>query len=251
MILSFAGFENPVRVSPGEVSVLEVSNAGLFARICESLLSEEGEYAIEPYSLWSDEGERLKTKDAFLFVSNPFELPWGHRLLSNKMVDRVCSFLLEDDSRLDSFEEIGRKTFSSICDIQFQANANYSFSNEWDLKKLLKCFSFGVDLDSCEKLLDRLILFIDFIADVSPAQPLAFINLKTFLGEQAYKEFCERVFFQNSMVLLLETSFSRNRFMYESIMLVDQDFLEESRSADQSWNPSPCDGENAPTVLER
>ena len=94
-------------------------------------------------------------------------------------------------------------------------------------------------------------MFMNYVVDVAPHQPVAFMNLKRFLGNRDYEEFCRTVFCQKMTVLLIECSCNAERYEYESVLLVDQDFIEFQKEASQSWNPSLCDRENAPTVLER
>ena len=55
MRLVFSGLESPVEVTPGRCSTIEVENQTLFTRIAQSLLSGEGRYATEPFSIWEGE----------------------------------------------------------------------------------------------------------------------------------------------------------------------------------------------------
>lgn len=78
MKLVFAGLEHPVELAAGEVAVLQVENSALFARFANSLQSELGSQASEPYSLWDGE-EEIKPGDALMVVPDALNLPWGNR----------------------------------------------------------------------------------------------------------------------------------------------------------------------------
>lgn len=77
MKMQFSGFENLINIACEKISVLEIDNKVLFTRVCQSLVSQQGEFAIEPYLLWDDAGTAMKAKDAFLMLPDPLNLPWG------------------------------------------------------------------------------------------------------------------------------------------------------------------------------
>lgn len=51
MRIVFSGLDCPMELLAGECITLEIENQALFARLVLSLLSEEGRYADEPYSV--------------------------------------------------------------------------------------------------------------------------------------------------------------------------------------------------------
>ena len=88
MNLVLSGFSEALTLGSDRVSVLEVHNRRLFARICQSLASELDSEALEPYALWNGEDQR-SSRNYFLFVFNPFELPWSERALMGEVLERV------------------------------------------------------------------------------------------------------------------------------------------------------------------
>lgn len=74
MKLVFAGLERPIELAAGECTTLEVANSTLFTRVVCSLMSGEGRYAQEPYSIWEGEAE-LRPKDVLFVIDNPLRLP--------------------------------------------------------------------------------------------------------------------------------------------------------------------------------
>ena len=91
MKLILSGFPEALDLGSDAVSVLEIHNRTLFSRVCQSLFSELDDEALEPYAFWDDD-ERRSSRNQFLFVFNPFALPWSERYLSAKCfsVWRAC-----------------------------------------------------------------------------------------------------------------------------------------------------------------
>lgn len=238
MKVCFSGFDNPIHISEGHVTTLQISNQMLFARICQSLLSGNGEKALEPYTLWDDNDEPLSPQAAFIPIANPFDLPIKHRSLGGKIASRLyCEMLLDENVRqeLQGFHD---KTTSIINILSMQFNANYAFELEWDLARYLKTFDFGLDISDDAPLFDNLINFIDLGADMAINEVLLFMNLKTFLTKKELQQFTERVFFHKMKVLLLENQHAIIYNDLESKMTVDQHFIEYTSTHQPDCSPS-------------
>ena len=113
MRLVFSGLENPIELMPGRCSTVEVENQTLFTRIAQSMLSGEGRYAAEPYSIWDGEDE-LRPKDTLLMVDNPLSLPWDDRAYMGSIVKRIEREYLEDEDLRRVVEELQGSTRNEI-----------------------------------------------------------------------------------------------------------------------------------------
>ncbi|BAK45583.1 type II-A CRISPR-associated protein Csn2 [Eggerthella sp. YY7918] len=226
MKLVFSGLEKPQYLEPGRVSVLEVENQRLFTRICQSIVSGEGAQAVEPYTLWNNQGKEVKPKTALLPIVNPFELPWTERELLGGLYQRYETMLLEDYEMRDKLSQLTREISSSISLLGFQLASNCEFEIEWDMRRYLKAFGFGVDFDSRDSLLDNVIKFIHLAMDVSLQRALVFVNLKTFLTKNELETLYEQVIFSQIPLLLLENRKDCYCSDYEIKRCVDQYFLE-------------------------
>lgn len=226
MILRFSGLEHPIRITAGRPAVVEVSNKILFSRMCISLHSELGEEAPEPFSIWSDEGKELNPAKCCLMIESPIILPWADRKLIGNLQSCFEQMMLENEtSRLD-IEQTAKQLEYSVERLGFQVEGDYSFALEWDLRQFLKAFRFGPEYDLSDPLIDNLIKFLDFTADVMAGQLLVFFNLKNFLGIKDLERFYERVFFREMPVLLMESTRDPNEYEPEIKLAIDQDFLE-------------------------
>ncbi|WP_321971505.1 type II-A CRISPR-associated protein Csn2 [Paratractidigestivibacter sp.] len=225
MRLVFYGLEKPVEIAPGQATVLQVENQALFTRICTSLISGEGECAIEPYSLWEGD-EEVRSSGSFLAVESPLSLPWGDKALAGEVMKRFEKILLEDEDLRGSIDAAARSISSGIASLGLSMHAGYGFDLEWDVRKFIKVFGFGVDRSQQDSLLDSLIDFVSMALDADLKKVILFINLKTFLTEKEISVLYEHIFYSGLLVLLLENVQDERVFEYESKRVVDQYFLE-------------------------
>lgn len=226
MRLSFVGLESPIDIMDKGITVLQIKNNSLFARICQSLLSLKGNDAIEQYSIWDKDGCEVAPAKAFIIVSNPFDLPWKHKDLMGRLYERFEKELLFDEGLRQEIQDEGISLESSIQKISFQLNADYQFALKWNISSYLKAFSYGVEISDSALLLDNLISFIDFGADMTIDKAILFINLKTFLTKNELIMLQERLIFHGISALLLENYDSPFYLDCEKKYIVDQDFVE-------------------------
>lgn len=225
MKLCLSGFSEALTLESDMVSVLEIHNRTLYARVCQSLFSELDEESLEPYTLWDDE-DKHSSRNYFLFVFNPFELPWSERALLGEVLERVENmFLSEDDIRRD-IEAAGRVLSERVASLGLRLQSDYAFDVQWEMRKYLKAFDFSVEVDPSDMLLDNLIKFLRFASDAAFKKQLVFVNLKNFLTVEEVQEFYRQAVFSELKVLLLENDSDDASFEYERKMCIDMDFLQ-------------------------
>lgn len=226
MKVCFAGLNAPILVDDAAVSVLEVANRALFARICGSLASGLGADALEPYSLWDDADAELKPNAQFLLVASPLELPWDDKLLSGGLAARLEKMAFEDEGVRQSIEEAFAVLRSKLAQVALGLDSDYTFGVDWELKRYLRTYGFGVDLVEDEPLIDKLIKFLKLAKDASLKRALLFVNLKLFLTENELELFFEQAFFSRLSVLLVENTQDDACHQHERKYTIDQDLLE-------------------------
>lgn len=225
MRLVFSGLESPVEVTPGRCSTIEVENQTLFTRIAQSLLSGEGRYATEPFSIWEGEDE-LRPKDTLLVIDNPLSLPWDDRVFMGSIVKRIEREYLEDEDLRRAVEELQRSIATRLMSLGLGMNSDLGFSLEWDLKRYLKFMGFGVSYQGSKSFLDNLLNFFSLALDSGDKRVIAFVNLKTFLSKNDFETFLEQLSFLKTKVLLLENKQDVNQYEYEQKRAIDLDFIE-------------------------
>lgn len=225
MKLCIAGFQEPLVLDKEAVSVLEVHDRTLFARICQSLESELDDEAVEPYALWDGE-DRRSSRNRFLFVFNPFDLPWSERSLIGEVLERVESMFMDEDDVRQEIESVGRLLSDRVASLGLRRRSDYAFEVQWEMRKYLKAFDFGVETDPSDPLLDNLIKFLKFASDAAFDKQLVFVNLKNFLPPNELQEFYRQAIFSELNVLLLENAPDDANYEHERKMSIDKDLLQ-------------------------
>lgn len=223
MRLMLSGFPDPVNIGKG-ASVLEIHNKALFSRVCQSLCSEMGDQAVEPFSLWDGEKKR-SARNAFLIIGNPFELPWEERSLLGDFQEKVEDLYYSEDSARREIDEAAQALRERIASLGLRFQSEYDFAIEWDIGKYLKAFDFSVEEDFSDTLFDNLIRFVHFLSDIQYNRVVVFLNLKSFLEESELEEFFDAVFFSNLNILLMESWVDVRNYAHERKIVIDEDLL--------------------------
>ena len=226
MKVAFYGFDTVLECPPGQTTVFEIESKPLFSGVCQSLISEMKDQALEPYILWDDSGEPLKSADNPIIIVNPFDLPWGNRRITGVLYDRLERILTEDDSMRSTIESLGAQLSSHILGLSLQLEGNYGFGLEWEMPKYLKAFGFVPDYSETDRLIDNLESFLAVAADVELKQALVFINLRKFLSSEELSRFEVSVKKSNMSVLLLESCSPGSEYDSENVHGIDLQLLE-------------------------
>lgn len=226
MRLSFSGLDSPLEIKPGRATTLEIENAELFSRICLSLCGGRGRDALEPYTLWDDEGNELSSKDALILVESPLSLPWDDKHLLGAVTRKFQMALLEDEELRAFIDKSAANIVSAYMSLAMTMHAEYGFEIEWDMQRFVRTFGFGVGHEPQRSVLENCMDFLSFVLDADVTQCITFVNLRTFLTEKGLEAFLEHVFFTNVPVLLLEQNVSPAAFKHEQRRLIDMDFVE-------------------------
>ncbi len=249
MNIVFQGIEHALVVEHGRALVVEVQNPVLLARLCQSLDSNEGELAVEPYTLW--EGETaVAPRGVFVSVFDPFNLPWERREVCAPFSKRMETALSESDELALALEELNAKLRTLCFEGSIMLDADYEFGVEWDIKRYLKAFSFRAAYNKDDRLFDNIILFLRFVKDMGFDGVMIFVNLQNFLSEKDYVGVLEEVFLRDLKVIFLE---NRVRGQIDTMVAhyrVDLEFVGEYVRTG-SVCPSFCREDFAPMVLEQ
>lgn len=218
--------EEPLAICEGSPSVLEVLNPVLFARCCESLYSLEGDEAQEPYSLWDDDGQEVKPKDALLVLVSPLILPWESRELTAGLYKLVQSRLYEDFELRGNLERLVREVNGAISCFELEVEGSYEFGVEWDVARYLKAFFYKPAIGDAKTLLEKLIAFFETSADIGLNKAFVLIDFKKYFSQKEISRFYESIVFLKRKVLLLESAHDQSCYEHETKRCVDQHFLE-------------------------
>ncbi len=226
MKIRFEGMEKSITVGKEAVASLVIENKVLFTRICQSLVSNLGQQAVEPYAVWDDEDRLVKQRDLFTIVVDPFNLPWDKRAFAGKLLEKLEGFLLEDDEARYALESLNESVRSCVAGVSLRMQSDYAFGSEWDAKRYLKAFGYGVDYSIDDPLFDSVIKFLAYAADMSYAGILVFVNLSAFLLDRQLREVMEQGIFLDLRLLFIDNARTSFFSGIELKYVIDQDLLE-------------------------
>lgn len=216
--------ELDVDLGCGSVTTLRVTDKALFARVVESLLSEKGEYAKEPYLLFDEDGKRVSPKRKMLVLHTLPEVPLNDRVLVDKLLNRIRNVSEADTTIYEKIQGLSAKLNCVVEETAGFLFGDYSFAKDWDLGTYLKAFSFLPQMGKCYTLLDNCIRLVELVTDVAPEMPLVMVNAKSFFTNEELWELFDRAVFSGVQLLLLETYNDKVSYEQERLIVVDRHF---------------------------
>lgn len=226
MKLQFTKLEEIICFSADQVVTLQIEDRQLFSRVISSLISEEGEEAIEPYRFWENDEKKISPKRAVLVINTLPALPLMDRVLLGKLYEHISSALEQDIERTETSTEISRQLIMDCENLNTMLWGTYSFNTSWSLATFLKAFCFGPSVDQSESILDNFISFFGLCADINFNKPLVLVNMKSFFNKNELEALFEQAIFYGIELLLLESWNDETQYRYERKLVVDQGFVE-------------------------
>jgi CRISPR-associated protein Csn2 len=153
-------------------------------------------------------------------------LPWDDKAFSGGLSARFERMVLEDEAARREIEEAFAILQSRLSRVALGFDSDYAFGIDWELKRYLRTYGFGVEIADDEPLIDKLIKFLMMARDASLKKALLFVNLKLFLTENEFDLFLEQALFSRLSVLLVENVCDTPLRPQERKYIIDQDLLE-------------------------
>ncbi len=221
--LILEGIDEPILIDEGTTTSLAIANKTLFSRIISSLLEGSGDW-IERFAFYKGEKEVSFSKITLPIV-NPFDLPFKNPTLLKNLFQKIEDAVRFNDSVLIKVNELQLLLNQTLADANKNFTCDYDFSVEFDVKKYLKTFGYSSDVDETSPLLESLISFLHFVADVAPEKMLFFVNLGSFLNENDLNCFCEEVFSLKLTVFIINSGDELLKICNNKNYAIDQHFL--------------------------
>lgn len=226
MKLQFTRLEETICFSTDQVVTLQIEDRQLFTRVVSSLISEEGEEAIEPYRFWENDEKKISPKKAVLVINTLPTLPLMDRVLLGKLYEHLSRTFEQGIEQTEAFAEISRQLIMNCENLSTMLWGTYSFNTSWSLATFLKAFCFGPSVDQGESILDNFISFFGLCADINFNKPLVLVNMKSFFNKNELETLFEQAIFYGIEILLLESWNDETKYQYEQKLTVDQGFVE-------------------------
>lgn len=225
MRLQLLRFGGSLELGGDKVSAVEVGHRKLYTRVVQSLLSEQGKEAIEPYQLWDDTGKALSSKKSLIVINSLPEMPYGNKTLLGKLYAKMARSVEEDCDFEQYIASRGLEILAMLEEHGLRFWGTYSFNQTWNLEQFLKSFSFQPVYDENGSLLENCINYLGFCADIDQKTPVVLIGGKSFFDSGELEELYSQAVFLGVPLLLLDSQHDSIQYGQERKMVIDQDFL--------------------------
>ena len=225
MMFRIKGIEEGFELKPGIPTSLDIENQTFFAQILNSLINRNSDDEINETCYFFEGNNEVKFSSNFIVVQSPLDLPFKSTSLVSLLFSKIDNKFKEDDDLKNQINDLYSKLNSSFEKIGIEMYSDYSFDLELNIKKCLKTFGYSANYDFSLPLIDNLIAFLEFVADVASNKVLLFVNLKHFLSVKDYLEFCKQCFFLNLKVLIVNSGNDLYNVDDDLNYVIDQNFL--------------------------
>ena len=217
-------FGYDIELSSDAVTTLQVEDRQLFTRIVRSLMSEQGEYAEEPYLLICDDEKAISPKKALWVINELPSVPLSDKQLIGPLFKRIIEQSELDSARYLRIHELMGVLIEEIESIGQELQGSYSFNPDWELEAYLKAFGFSPDFGDDYPLVENCFRFFELCSDTALAKPLVFINAKSFFSQKELESVIEKAVFQKNVVLFIESWLDETSYKHENKVVIDQQF---------------------------
>ena len=225
MKLQFLRSSCLLEIQPSRPLIYQFESPNLFSRVVQSLTSELGEDAIEPYIVWDDKDKRINPKKAFVVVNSLPCIPVDDSLIK-ALFQRIDNLFNGVPDLKSCLEDDWAQLQKLILGTNQGYNGFYTFNREFDLIKLLKLFGYSPLIDLSNELLDNCMRYLELCADAQLDKPIVFVNAFRFFTDNELKLLYEKAIFNKIPLLLLESGLSYRIVANEQCISVDQQFIE-------------------------
>ena len=225
MKLQLLRFQCDVDLAPGCVRTLQIEDHHVFARVVESLASEKGLEAVEPYALWDEAGKKVNPKKALLLLNSLPAVPYDDKALLAKL---YAYMRMQLENAPDANEGVSQLAYGILDALEAKALelwGTYSFGEDWSVEAFLKAFAFTPAINGDAMLLDRAIALFGLCADIGFQSPMVMVNAKSFFDAKELETLFQQAVFFGVRLLLLESHKDEMHYDIEQKVIIDQDFL--------------------------
>ena len=213
--------EQIISVEEGVVNLLIVENPTEFYNFVTELISQstggEGNFVV------SSNGEIISIEKECEVVHNLFSFDFNDKKLLNllyKKLERIGT----DGETILKLGELNVNLHSLLSDLFFKTNFSLDF-NELTLQDVLKSSSVKFE-SNYETVLEKLIFYVNAIAELKNNQLFIFVNLKSVLSDLELKSFYYHCLSVKANLLLIESSKIRSLLDCERAIIITDDLCE-------------------------
>ena len=226
MKLVFAGFESALPILRDKVNVLRIEDKSLYARCSVSMVRGFADDVPEPASFFSEDGKELNAGKILFNSGDVLMMDLNDKRIVTQAIKALLTRVGTDAALMSAIEELNYQIEDIFGSEMSQMAGDYRFSLDWGNDRYLKQLGFCVDDALQATLHDRLLLYLRVMSDLFPDYVISFCNLRTYLTDEQYNEFCRTAVSLQLRILSFEQGCSSLFTHLENGLFVDVNYLE-------------------------
>lgn len=191
----------------------------------DSLLLGEGENIAEPFILLEGEKE-LKPSKNIEVVTDIISLDVNNKKFITAAIESLNKFCIADEMLNAEIEKMHQKLYLQIIDLINELSSDFSISANWNLAKYLKAYEFSVQINSFDGMFEKLMTYIQLMAEFMQEKIICFVNLKSYFDNAELIELYKYAIYNKVAILLVESSMQDVALDYERKLIIDNEFDE-------------------------
>jgi CRISPR type II-A-associated protein Csn2 len=222
MKLVNSNFENQIQFNENEVNVLVIENKQAFYNYVNILLKQINGSLSEGFIL-SNNDDILSLNKVAAIVTDYFNF----NIQANKSFSNKLYSLLENianEKYIENVFEINNNICNLLTKLDIEFNVNMSYEQELSIKKLLKAYNVSLNF-SGDKLLEKIIDYIEVLQELEICNFLILVNIKDYLKGSELLSLYDYVLNKQFNLLLIENKFKK-QIKYEKHLIIDEDLCE-------------------------
>lgn len=241
MRLTVPSLDIDIAFDAGCPSCLQIEDPATYRRVIESLLSQNGSEALEPYYLYENETELKNLKKLKVFT-DAFSNPLLDQKLLSKLYKRVEREILSDEKLSIEVSTLLCSLQDKISSVLFMFNGNYEFFQNSDILPFCKAYQLLPSDKMNQKLIDNWIKYFNLTIDIEEICPIVFVGFENIFSKNELTRLISEINDLNLEVLFLNQTSSKVAASFADYMYIDQQFIEDFENGNQ-LAPRPIVGD--------
>lgn len=226
MKMVFEKFESSLPIQKNAINVIRIEDRSLFARCAQSLASGFSENCLEPAFFFDNENHELKPDKILFFLGDPISIDLNDKRILSQAIKVLASRAISESNIIQRLETLNYQIEDLFEELFIQMSADYSFVSELDISKELKLFGFSIEENNCLDIPTKLNHLLRIMADLFPNKIVCFVNLRTYLSDKQYNEFCQLAVALQIRILSYEQGSSARFENLDNGLFIDANYLE-------------------------
>ena len=228
MILKIFSFENDIDFSKNHITVLQIQNKKLFAKMVSSFNNMCKGLSVECDEVITllEQDEIVDFTKNVLFVVDFLNFDFNQRRIQTVLyqyIDKIIKLEPEILSNINNLQDSIHIEFMSIMEeFPFEILCKKDSS----ILDILKMYGIRIKANVDEKIIEKLFKLVELVQCLDLAKLIILVNVKQYLDSDEIVEFYKYCVYNNVKLLVLERGLEVSPLERERILFVDENFDE-------------------------